>query len=216
MNDLLKILELLKTIEGTDEAIRMLRNYILKRASQQVPTPKNFRIYDFCMPDNGLFDALKGVYYKNGEMIASDSHIILIYHNDLYNAQLEGKIVGRQGNIIEGNYPKYEGLIPAVLSPDYHKLEIDFFKMEKWYKDKMILKEKPALMLDNLHIIGFQYVAKLIAIKKNFKNFEFYVSDSHIAEGMYIFADKIRGKIMHYQTGNYETMDGRRYNYGSE
>ena len=52
-----------------------------------------------------------GLYYNNGEIVATNGYILAILKAD-YESELEGQIIDRKGNAIEGTFPPYQGLIP--------------------------------------------------------------------------------------------------------
>ena len=54
-----------------------------------------------------------GVHHQRGKRIATDNHLLCVIKMD-YPKELEGKIVGRGGEIIKGNYPKWRRIVPKT------------------------------------------------------------------------------------------------------
>lgn len=73
------------------------------------------------------YTALRGVYYDNGNVVASDGHILAIVKSD-YDTEREGQIITSDGQVLEGyKYPNYKGVIPTTDGwPTYN---IDFAKV---------------------------------------------------------------------------------------
>lgn len=60
---------------------------------------------------NKLRPCLNGVFHNNGFKVASDSHIFVAV-KESYPDDLEGKIVSKKGEYIEGKYPNYDLIRP--------------------------------------------------------------------------------------------------------
>lgn len=56
---------------------------------------------------------LNGVYHDQGWRVASDGHIMIAVKQD-YSEDLEGKVIAKDGSVIEGNYPKWQKIMPTV------------------------------------------------------------------------------------------------------
>lgn len=67
-----------------------------------------FSLYDFVMDKKNVYthyyDALTGVYHSNGYAFASDSHVIIKMKKE-YPPEYEGKIIAKNGDVIEMNFP---------------------------------------------------------------------------------------------------------------
>ena len=64
---------------------------------------------------------LQGFLFEKGSVIATDAHILAIISMD-YPKENEGKIIDKQGKIIDGNFPNYKKIMPD-LSADYRKID---------------------------------------------------------------------------------------------
>ena len=63
-----------------------------------------FSLYDFVMDKKNYYDALTGVYHSNGYAFASDSYVIIKMKKE-YPSEYEGKIIAKNGDVIEKNFP---------------------------------------------------------------------------------------------------------------
>lgn len=64
---------------------------------------------------------MSGVYHDNGNMVATDAHVLGVIRNAKYPKQKEGKIIALKGGTIEGRYPNWSAVMPAstVNSKEY-------------------------------------------------------------------------------------------------
>ena len=73
-----------------------------------------FSLYDFVMDKKNVYtnfyDALTGVYHSNGYAFASDSHVIIKMKKE-YPSEYEGKIIAKNGDVIEMNFPNCDNQI---------------------------------------------------------------------------------------------------------
>ena len=67
-----------------------------------------FSLYDFVMDKKNVYthyyDALTGVYHSNGYAFASDSHVVIKMKKE-YPYEHEGKIIAKNGDVIDGKFP---------------------------------------------------------------------------------------------------------------
>ena len=68
-------------------------------------------LYKVCVK-NSLRPVMEGVYYDRGQIVATDGHALVAIKAE-YNAKNEGKIIHKDGQIIEGFYPKWQSVIPS-------------------------------------------------------------------------------------------------------
>jgi len=64
---------------------------------------------------------LQGILFEKGSVIATDAHILAIIKMD-YPKSNEGKVIDKQGNIIEGKFPNYQSVIPNLFV-GYRKID---------------------------------------------------------------------------------------------
>lgn len=73
-----------------------------------------FSLYDFVMDKKNVYthyyEALTGVYHSNGYAFASDSHVIIKMKKE-YPSEHEGKIIAKNGDVINMNFPNCDNQI---------------------------------------------------------------------------------------------------------
>ena len=86
-----------------------------------------FNIYDYVAPKPIYRSAVRGVYHKNGEIVASNEHILVVLKNQEYNKYFEGKSVCEDGTIMDERYPNYNSIKPhkstKVIKIDFNKFD---------------------------------------------------------------------------------------------
>lgn len=111
-------------------------------------------LYDYVGKDK-QYPTLNGIYHKDGKVYATDARILCRCVCD-YDSKYEDKVIGKDGNVIEGCYPDADRVIPNTQG--WTHIPIDFNKVEqsrkKWVAHKKIYK-KAAL---GRFAIGNQYI----------------------------------------------------------
>ena len=130
-----------------NEMIVKFCNEILFLESSGLKAKKgNINIYDYVRKDD-TYTKLAGVFYNNGEIVASDAHILLVLKNYEYSKEFEGKIISKAGEEIDKQYPNYNNIKP---SDNTETIQIDrenfnnAIKADKAKKKLMSAKEKKA------------------------------------------------------------------------
>ena len=113
-----------------NETIKELCNEILYIDAYNT-TVKNskFDIYKYVGKDKAR-ERLQGVYYNNGDIVATDGHLLVVLQNQKYNPAYEGKIIGKSGEMFEEKYPNYRGVKPANLD-NYVLTQFDYGRLEE-------------------------------------------------------------------------------------
>lgn len=107
--------DILKAIDNIRAAIYM-----------ETPAPSGkFNLRDFCADDENLRPVMCGVFHDGGFKVACDSHILAACKED-YETEKEGAIIGKDGRVIAGKYPKWREVVP---SGESQKVEIDSAKV---------------------------------------------------------------------------------------
>lgn len=76
---------------------------------------KKLIIEDFLRTDSDFIAHryfMSGVYHSDGKQIVTDGRYLVV-HNADYDKDCEGKIISKDGKEIEGNYPKWEKVLPS-------------------------------------------------------------------------------------------------------
>ena len=83
-------------------------------------------LYKFCTPRKHLGrENLKGVYYKDGYAVATDGYVLVKLKTE-YDESLEGKIIGKDGNVIKERYVNYDHIFEIE---NYHDVSINWNKV---------------------------------------------------------------------------------------
>ena len=137
------------SMENTDEnkTIVKLCNEILFLESSGLKAKKgSINIYDYVGKDYNR-PIFTGVYHNNGEIVASDSHILLVLKNYAYEAKFEGKVISKSGEEIKAKYPNYNSVKP-INNTETIQIDRDNFsnaiKADKAKKRLLSAKEKKA------------------------------------------------------------------------
>ena len=113
-----------------NETIKALCNEILYiDACNTTVKNSRFDIYKYVGKDKAR-ELLQGVYYNNGDIVATDSYLLVVLQNQTYNPMYEGKIMSKTGEIIEGRYPNYQSIMPAKLN-NYILTQFDYSRLEE-------------------------------------------------------------------------------------
>ena len=137
------------SMENTDEnkTIVKLCNEILFLESSGLKAKKGcINIYDYVCKDYKR-PIFTGVYHNNGEIVATDTHILLVLKNYTYNAKFEGNVISKSGEEIGGRYPNYNAIKPSN-NTEIIQIDRDNFnnaiKADKANKKLLTAKEKKA------------------------------------------------------------------------
>lgn len=120
---------LIKNVEYNvkDEQLAKYLKYeftrIIRIESPQSSKPK-FDFYKYVAKDN-LRPAMCGIFHDKGQKVVSDTHILIAKKED-YPEEYEGKILGKDGNFIDGKFPNYESVFPDLKKNSYTEHEVDF------------------------------------------------------------------------------------------
>ena len=113
-----------------NETIKALCNELLYiDACNTTVKNSKFDIYKYVSKDKTR-ERLQGVYYNNGDIVATDSYLLVVLQNQKYNPAYEGKIIGKSGEIFEGKYPNYKSIMPAKLD-NYVLTKLDYSRLEE-------------------------------------------------------------------------------------
>ena len=73
-----------------------------------------FSLYDFVMDKKNVYtpfhEVMTGVYHSNGYVFASNQHVIIKMKKE-YPSENEGKIIAKNGDVIEKNFPNCDMII---------------------------------------------------------------------------------------------------------
>ena len=88
---------------GCELAVIYLKQFML--ANQAKPNCK-VNLYDLCSD----IPVMNGIFHDKGFLVATDRHILAKIRNK-YPEQLEGKIITKSGEEVEGRFPNYKAVM---------------------------------------------------------------------------------------------------------
>ena len=118
---------------GCELAVIYLKQFML--ANQAKPNCK-VNLYDLCYKNDDI-PVINGIFHDKGFLVATDGHILAKIRNK-YPEQLEGKIITKSGEEVEGRFPnykavmgKYEEMIDVSISKEKVIEAVKQLKLEK-------------------------------------------------------------------------------------
>jgi hypothetical protein len=103
------------------------------RAECKVKRGTKFSLYDF-VDKTAAYKALSGIYYDNGNQVATDSHHIIVLKEE-YDPELEGKIIDKNGEEVEARFPNYNAVLPKSIE-GWEPHEIDTEQFYSWIDER--------------------------------------------------------------------------------
>lgn len=94
--------------ERNEHIIDLLRRFLL--SNQQQPSGK-FNIYNYVLRDESR-PVLQCVYHAEGFRVATDATIIVALAKQDYPKELEGKLLTKTAEEVEGKFPNWRAVIP--------------------------------------------------------------------------------------------------------
>ena len=115
-NTIIQALQLLRTGDA-DAAEKTL--YKKLNALENQRTKKDVDMWDFAKKSDknlsGLRLSLTGIYYHNGEKVASNGYVMVVQKAQ-YPQDKDGKVFDKDGKEINEKYPEYWRVIPSTLA----------------------------------------------------------------------------------------------------
>ena len=98
--------------DGKQPIINLCKEIMCIEVMNEKVKSSKFNIYDYVAHKPIYGSVMRGIYHNNGEIVASDEHILIVLKNQEYNKDLEGKSVCKDGTIMDGRYPNYNSIKP--------------------------------------------------------------------------------------------------------
>ncbi len=95
---------------------------------------RKINLYSFCDSNkHGIRPILKGIYHNNGFMTATDGYILFSLKGE-YTSENEGKVVIKNGEVIDGlKYPDIDSLFEKYIINE-HDVAIPYEKFDEVFK----------------------------------------------------------------------------------
>jgi hypothetical protein len=155
--------------------------------------------------------SVTGIYHENGFRIATNGYILCVVDND-YPDEYEGKIISLNGEIIEGNFPKWQSILP-----NDEELKRTIFTKNVTDIIQRIREEQKVAKITNQDVFvkitreeeTVYFDAKMFVLFLNFlKTFKTSVGIKYAGKHSYIFAKDGYGNLCFMMcrnvTGKYE------------
>ena len=157
-------------------------------------TNGKFDIYKFTNPKD-RHEQLRGVYYDNGTIAASDGYILTAVKQE-YPAEHEGLIIDKNGEKIDAKYPNYKGVFP--LTEGWPTYQIDFAKVRN-----IIKRSKAWARANGKKQNCHERLIKVGPAFFRLDYFEILVSGmEHIENNVLMIKDKITAAVCKNDKGN--------------
>lgn len=107
-------------LSNNNDVERLIKCFLL---SNELQTTDKFNPYDFTSKKDMYRPALAGVHYEDGYVYASDGYSAIKVRQE-YDSKLEGKVIGKDGVEISGNFPDINRVFPSIENLSF--INIDF------------------------------------------------------------------------------------------
>lgn len=118
--------------DGNNTIIDLCKEIMYIDVMNEKKKESKFNIYDYVSKDVNLRPAMASVHYENGEIAASDMHILVVLKNQEYEERFEGKNVMKDGLFATQKYPDYNSIHPQK---NTKRIKIDFDKFDEILKE---------------------------------------------------------------------------------
>jgi len=161
------------------------------------------KMYGCCSKD-GLKPVFNGLFHDRGNIVATDGHVLVSIKSD-YDNDLEGKIIGKDGKVIEGRFPSWEQVIPS----ETKEIDVDAEMLFKAVKNIKTVKFAEMSVID---IKGYLFQAKMIHKVLNVRRngIRFSISESGYSPVMKIEGENFVAIVMGMLDG--ETIEENKKN----
>lgn len=161
--------ELVRRHGDEDICSQMLKKMLL--AEENTETKGGICLKDWLLKDkNDLRKNLKGAFYEDGRIVATDAHALIVLENQNYPEEFEGKIVSPDGDFIEAKYPQWRSVIPdpkkmTEIKPDWAKVKSDLKEVKLGLSTRT--SSVRYVNFDDKFCISEKYVPLLLKLQKS-------------------------------------------------
>lgn len=118
------IYNVLTEMEGGKRMAEMIQEVI--RAESATAKVGKFNIFDYTDKDHDAqaYIVYKSIYHHEGQQIATDGRILMVTKSD-YPSEIEGKLLLKNGETVEGKFPNWEKVVPMYpLNNGYREITL--------------------------------------------------------------------------------------------
>lgn len=123
---MVKLIQLLTGDEAQKHVVQELQA-ILACEANEVKFGR-LDLYKFTAKDD-LRPSICGVYHDNGWQVATNGHMVIAVKQS-YAEEREGKIIAKDGSVIEDRYPNWRAVIPAYTN-EYKTFRMDMAELSE-------------------------------------------------------------------------------------
>ena len=98
-----------------------------------------FNIFNYCEKKDILRPSFKGVFHDKGQRVATDAHQIAVIKSD-YPQEYEGKIIDKEGKVLDYNFPNYGDVLPK-LNSELTEISLDIDEIKSQFKQYKAFKK---------------------------------------------------------------------------
>lgn len=161
--------EMVRRHGDEDICSQMLKKMLL--AEENTETKGGICLKDWLLKDkNDLRENLKGAFYEDGRIVATDAHVLIVLENQNYPEEFEGKIVSPDGDFIEAKYPQWRSVIPdpkkmTEIKPDWAKVKSDLKEVKLGLSTRT--SSVRYVNFDDKFCVSEKYVPLLLKLQKS-------------------------------------------------
>ena len=171
---------------------------------------KNNGKFEDALGDDTLRPVLMGVYHDAEGYAVATNGIVLIADKQEYNSRKKGKIVGKDGKEINGNYPQWRRVIPAETIPiaiDLQDLSGFIGGLKKMYPKKSERKNFVVLIKNSNGVVCYYNMAQLETFVDGAIRLGATASEIGIDEKGFLLADTKNGIALLVSKPGLNTID---------
>ncbi len=144
--------------------------------------PMEFNPYKYVDKEN-IYPRLDGVLHQRGYKVATNGCILIRYKCD-YPQQFEGKVIGKNGKIVNDWFPNWKNAIPKDYLDYSVQIDLDIDKILRWRRLRMLRmkskKRKYLVKIENTYF-DLRLLALAAEFMKYFGTQKFYVNGNKAA-----------------------------------
>ena len=124
--------------DGNNTIIDLCKEIMYIDVMNEKKKESKFDIYDYVSKEDDIRELMAGVYHKDGEIVACNSHILIVLNNQEYDEEFEGMSVRKDGTKRKDGttrydkYPNYKAIYPQK---NTKRIKIDFDKFDEILKE---------------------------------------------------------------------------------
>lgn len=160
--------EMVRRHGDEDICSQMLKKMLL--AEENTETKGGINLKDWVSKDKkARRPRFMGAFYKEGRIVATDTHALIVLNNQKYPEEMEGRIVTPDGDFADDEFPKmWEQIVPdpkkmTEIKPDWQKVKVDLKEVKLGLRSNT--RSVSYVNFDDKFCIGEKYVSLLLKLQ---------------------------------------------------